>query len=136
MLSAGEASTLLRPKPIASGNSRQRSPFARRRRAQDDNLRCERGHPSGGRACGLRVSLTVAGGTPALRWYNHSPAMFAAIQVFAFVLGRQRGLAEWWQANVRDTTFKGLYQLNAFDLALLIPYFAVLIILASYGMHR
>jgi hypothetical protein len=62
--------------------------------------------------------------------------MLAAIQLFAFALARQRGLAEWWQANVRDTTFKGLYQLNAFDLALLIPYFAVLIILASYGMHR
>jgi cellulose synthase/poly-beta-1,6-N-acetylglucosamine synthase-like glycosyltransferase len=63
------------------------------------------------------------------------PAL-ATIQLFAFALLRQRGLAEWWQANVRDTTFKGLYQLNAFDLALLIPYFAVLIILASYGMHR
>jgi len=62
--------------------------------------------------------------------------MFAAIQLFAFTLARQRGFAEWWQANVRDTTFKGLYQLNAFDLALLVPYFAVLIILASYGMHR
>jgi cellulose synthase/poly-beta-1,6-N-acetylglucosamine synthase-like glycosyltransferase len=60
----------------------------------------------------------------------------AAIQLVALFLARQRGLAEWWQANVRDTTFKGLYQLNAFDLALLIPYFAVLIILASYGMHR
>ena len=44
--------------------------------------------------------------------------MFAAIQLFALALARQRGLAEWWQANVRDTTFKGLYQLNAFDLAL------------------
>ncbi|MGH9670079.1 MAG: cellulose synthase family protein [Terriglobales bacterium] len=62
--------------------------------------------------------------------------MFAAVQLVALFLARQRGLAEWWQANVRDTTFKGLYQLNAFDLALLIPYFAVLIILASYGMHR
>ena len=62
--------------------------------------------------------------------------MFAAIHMVALFLVRQRGFAEWWQANVRDTTFKGLYQLNAFDLALLIPYFAVLIILASYGMHR
>jgi cellulose synthase/poly-beta-1,6-N-acetylglucosamine synthase-like glycosyltransferase len=56
--------------------------------------------------------------------------------LFAFALARQRVLVEWWQANVRDTTFKGLYQLNAFDLALLIPYFAVLVILASYGLHR
>ena len=35
-----------------------------------------------------------------------------------------------------NTTFRGLYHLNAFDLALLIPYFAVLLILASYGFHR
>ncbi len=35
-----------------------------------------------------------------------------------------------------DKTFQGLYQVNAFDLALLIPYFIVLIILAAYGGHR
>ncbi|HEY7617467.1 MAG TPA: cellulose synthase family protein [Terriglobales bacterium] len=35
-----------------------------------------------------------------------------------------------------DKTFQGLYQVNAFDLALLIPYFIVLILLASYGLHR
>jgi cellulose synthase/poly-beta-1,6-N-acetylglucosamine synthase-like glycosyltransferase len=32
--------------------------------------------------------------------------------------------------------FTGVYQLNAFDLAVMIPYFLVLIILAAYGMHR
>jgi len=32
--------------------------------------------------------------------------------------------------------FRGLYQANAFDLLLLIPYFIVLILLALYGMHR
>ena len=31
---------------------------------------------------------------------------------------------------------KALYQPNTFDVLLLIPYFAVLIILASYGLHR
>jgi len=35
-----------------------------------------------------------------------------------------------------DKTFKGVYQTDAFDLALLIPYFLVLILLASYGVHR
>jgi cellulose synthase/poly-beta-1,6-N-acetylglucosamine synthase-like glycosyltransferase len=35
-----------------------------------------------------------------------------------------------------NPTFRGLYHLNAFDLALLIPYFIVLFILASYGLHR
>jgi len=32
--------------------------------------------------------------------------------------------------------FTGIYQLNAFDLAMMIPYFLVLIVLAAYGMHR
>ncbi|MGH9569602.1 MAG: cellulose synthase family protein, partial [Candidatus Angelobacter sp.] len=35
-----------------------------------------------------------------------------------------------------DKTFRGLYTPNAFDLMLLIPYFAVLGILAAYGLHR
>jgi cellulose synthase/poly-beta-1,6-N-acetylglucosamine synthase-like glycosyltransferase len=35
-----------------------------------------------------------------------------------------------------NPAFKGLYQINGFDLMLLIPYFIVLIILAGYGFHR
>jgi hypothetical protein len=35
-----------------------------------------------------------------------------------------------------DQTFKGLYHWNAFDAALLLPYFAVMIVLAIYGVHR
>ena len=35
-----------------------------------------------------------------------------------------------------DTTFRGLYHANGFDLALLIPYFIVLILLSAYGVHR
>jgi cellulose synthase/poly-beta-1,6-N-acetylglucosamine synthase-like glycosyltransferase len=46
------------------------------------------------------------------------------------------GLAHYFKTHFADTTFKGLYRPNAFDLALLIPYFTVLIILASYGIHR
>ncbi|HEX6467422.1 MAG TPA: glycosyltransferase [Terriglobales bacterium] len=40
------------------------------------------------------------------------------------------------KSHYLDKTFKGLYTPNAFDLALLIPYFIVLIILAGYGIHR
>ena len=29
-----------------------------------------------------------------------------------------------------------MYQINGFDLAVMIPYFLVLIVLAMYGMHR
>jgi len=48
----------------------------------------------------------------------------------------QPGLAQYVRRHFLDITFKGLYEANAFDLALLIPYFVVLILLASYGIHR
>ena len=32
--------------------------------------------------------------------------------------------------------FRGIYQPNAFDLSILIPYFTILIILSIYGIHR
>src|ERR1700691_6028008 len=35
-----------------------------------------------------------------------------------------------------DPTFRGLYQANAFDLAIMLPYFFVMAILAMYGIHR
>src|SRR5437773_9005192 len=48
----------------------------------------------------------------------------------------QRGISQYLHQHFFDTTFKGLYHANAFDMALLIPYFIVLILLASYGLHR
>jgi cellulose synthase/poly-beta-1,6-N-acetylglucosamine synthase-like glycosyltransferase len=47
-----------------------------------------------------------------------------------------KGLGPYLRQHFLDKTFQGLYQINAFDLALLIPYFIVLIILATYGAHR
>ncbi len=38
--------------------------------------------------------------------------------------------------RLTDRTFAGLYQPNAFDLAMMLPYFLVLVILATYGVHR
>jgi cellulose synthase/poly-beta-1,6-N-acetylglucosamine synthase-like glycosyltransferase len=35
-----------------------------------------------------------------------------------------------------DDTFNGIYQLQPFDWAILLPYFAILILLSCYGMHR
>jgi cellulose synthase/poly-beta-1,6-N-acetylglucosamine synthase-like glycosyltransferase len=35
-----------------------------------------------------------------------------------------------------DRTFERLYRLNAFDLALMAPYFAAMILLSFYGLHR
>jgi cellulose synthase/poly-beta-1,6-N-acetylglucosamine synthase-like glycosyltransferase len=47
-----------------------------------------------------------------------------------------KGLVPYLRHHFLDKTFQGLYQVNTFDLALLIPYFVVLIILAGYGGHR
>src|SRR2546429_9902130 len=45
-----------------------------------------------------------------------------------------RGFGQYIRQHFFDKTFQGLYHANAFDLALLIPYFVVLILLASYGI--
>ena len=47
-----------------------------------------------------------------------------------------RGVLPYIRQHFLDTTFRGLYHANAFDIALLVPYFIVLILLAGYGMHR
>ena len=47
-----------------------------------------------------------------------------------------KGIAQYIRQHFLDKTFQGLYHPNAFDTALLIPYFIVLILLASYGAHR
>jgi cellulose synthase/poly-beta-1,6-N-acetylglucosamine synthase-like glycosyltransferase len=41
----------------------------------------------------------------------------------------------YWH-KLTDRTFAGLYQANAFDFAIMVPYFLVLVVLAAYGMHR
>jgi cellulose synthase/poly-beta-1,6-N-acetylglucosamine synthase-like glycosyltransferase len=55
--------------------------------------------------------------------------------VFLF-FSAPRGIGQFIRQHLLDRTFQGLYHANAFDIALLIPYFIVLILLASYGMHR
>src|ERR1700757_705974 len=47
-----------------------------------------------------------------------------------------RGIGPYIRQHFLDTTFRGLYHANAFDIALLVPYFIVLILLAGYGVHR
>ena len=47
-----------------------------------------------------------------------------------------KGIGPYIRQHFLDTTFRGLYHVNGFDLALLIPYFVVLILLAGYGAHR
>jgi cellulose synthase/poly-beta-1,6-N-acetylglucosamine synthase-like glycosyltransferase len=44
-------------------------------------------------------------------------------------------IGQYWH-KFTDSTFKGVYHVNAFDLAMMIPYFLVLFVLATYGLHR
>ncbi len=46
------------------------------------------------------------------------------------------GLGHYWKTHYADHTFRGAYRWNSFDVALLVPYFVVMIILAFYGIHR
>jgi cellulose synthase/poly-beta-1,6-N-acetylglucosamine synthase-like glycosyltransferase len=54
------------------------------------------------------------------------------------VLAAQGPLGEYWSkfTDANRNPFRGLYHFNAFDLAVVIPYFLVLAILAGYGLHR
>ena len=61
--------------------------------------------------------------------------MALSLPTFA-VFVTERGISQYIRHHFLDKTFQGLYHANAFDLALLIPYFVVLILLASYGIHR
>jgi cellulose synthase/poly-beta-1,6-N-acetylglucosamine synthase-like glycosyltransferase len=63
-------------------------------------------------------------------WWAHSYA-FAALLL-------QNSVVDFWrrQTDPSLNPFRGLYQLNWFDLAVMIPYFLVLLVLAAYGMHR
>ena len=46
------------------------------------------------------------------------------------------GLQHYWRTHYAQRTFQGMYRWNSFDVALLIPYFIVMLILAFYGIHR
>jgi len=62
--------------------------------------------------------------------------LFHSIAIILLAFAQRRGLNQWVQSHVLDKTFKGLYTANGFDLLLLVPYFIVMVILASYGIHR
>jgi len=51
------------------------------------------------------------------------------------VFAAQNSISHYWH-KLTDRTFTGIYHANAFDLAMMIPYFIVLFVLAVYGLHR
>ncbi len=50
----------------------------------------------------------------------------------------QNPVSDYWQklTDKNRNPFIGLYNLDTFDLAVMIPYFLVLVVLAMYGLHR
>lgn len=61
---------------------------------------------------------------------------FAPVHAAAWAFAPSTSLRRYFHAQYADQTFKGLYHWNWFDLALLLPYFAVMIALSIYGVHR
>jgi len=62
---------------------------------------------------------------------TYNMALMAAVQT-------GNPLADYW-AKMTDPSrnpFQGMYHLNSFDLLIVLPYFAVLLVLAAYGLHR
>ena len=52
------------------------------------------------------------------------------------VFATSKGLTHYLRTHYGDRTFEHLYRWNAFDTAMLVPYFIVMVILAFYGVHR
>ncbi|MDE1156009.1 MAG: glycosyltransferase family 2 protein [Acidobacteriaceae bacterium] len=61
--------------------------------------------------------------------------MFSSLAV---LLANPHGLKYYWKTHYTSQiyNFHGEYRWNAFDVALLVPYFIVMVILAFYGIHR
>ncbi len=56
--------------------------------------------------------------------------------IFAILTDPFHPLTHYVSLIFRKTPFQGLYQPNAFDLSILIPYFGCLIVLSVFGVHR
>jgi cellulose synthase/poly-beta-1,6-N-acetylglucosamine synthase-like glycosyltransferase len=61
--------------------------------------------------------------------------MFIVTNVPAILLAAS-SMSDQLVAALTDDTFAGIHHLEFFDWALLVPYFAVLLVLSVYGMHR
>ena len=70
---------------------------------------------------------------------EHQPVSFLSYNdIFLALLLAPKGFRHYWNAHYTNKIydFHGLYRWNAFDTAMLIPYFVVMMILAFYGIHR
>ena len=58
------------------------------------------------------------------------------VSPFAFLLLGAQSATDKMMDALFDDTFAGIHQLDWFDYTMLVPYFAVLIVLSLYGLHR
>jgi cellulose synthase/poly-beta-1,6-N-acetylglucosamine synthase-like glycosyltransferase len=56
--------------------------------------------------------------------------------LLAFLVAPANPVVKYFYKVFHKDPFRGIYQPNAFDLSILIPYFTILIILSIYGVHR
>jgi len=56
--------------------------------------------------------------------------------LFAALVAPANPVVKYFYKVFHKDPFRGIYQPNAFDLSILIPYFTILIILSIYGIHR
>ena len=70
-------------------------------------------------------------------WLYNS-AVSAAVKLAVFATASDNPFSNYWRRNTDSSLnpFRGLYATNAFDIAIMIPYFLVMTVLAVYGMHR
>ena len=61
--------------------------------------------------------------------------MYSHLPISVLLAAHTASLGQYWH-KLTDKTFTGIYHANFFDLAMMIPYFIVLFVLALYGMHR
>ena len=68
----------------------------------------------------------------------HNAATQAVCLALTWSTSGSNPLSDYWRRNTdaQLNPFRGLYQLNTFDFAIMLPYFFVMTILAMYGIHR
>jgi cellulose synthase/poly-beta-1,6-N-acetylglucosamine synthase-like glycosyltransferase len=62
----------------------------------------------------------------------------AGLKLSAFAMADDNPFSNYWRRNTDASLnpFRGLYASNTFDIAIMIPYFFVMTVLAVYGIHR
>jgi cellulose synthase/poly-beta-1,6-N-acetylglucosamine synthase-like glycosyltransferase len=61
-----------------------------------------------------------------------------AVDAILLIAAAQGWFSNYWLGltDPARNPFRGIYQLNSFDLAIMVPYFLILGVLAAYGFHR